>query len=90
MSKGEWIMDLYQRLNKTFFNSCSTIDKSWQKIKRTIDTKLIVLFLMKIISGKIIMDMLISSMKYGMTAFMKIYLYLSAVLFQPHQCAKPE
>ncbi|WP_118987605.1 hypothetical protein [Photorhabdus sp. CRCIA-P01] len=45
-------MDLYQRLNKTFFNSCSTIDKLWQKRKRTINTKLIVLFLMKIISGK--------------------------------------
>ncbi|OTA14858.1 hypothetical protein Xvie_03261 [Xenorhabdus vietnamensis] len=45
-------MNIYQRLNKTFFNSCSRIDKYWQKRKRTIDTKLIVLFLMKIISGK--------------------------------------
>ncbi|CDG97726.1 transposase [Xenorhabdus bovienii str. puntauvense] len=45
-------MNIYQRLNKTFLNSCSKIDKSWQKRKRTIDTKLIILFLMKIISGK--------------------------------------
>ncbi|MDE9484024.1 hypothetical protein [Xenorhabdus bovienii] len=45
-------MNIYQRLNKTFFNLCSRIDKSWQKRKRAIDTKLIILFLMKIISGK--------------------------------------
>ncbi|HIC1790755.1 TPA: hypothetical protein ACW0I5_004698 [Escherichia coli] len=34
------------------FPSRSKIDSSWQKRKRTIDIKLIVLFLMKIISGK--------------------------------------
>lgn len=45
-------MDIYHFLNKTFYDSCSKIDNSWQKRKRSIDTKLIVLFLMKIISGK--------------------------------------
>ncbi|MGV7961478.1 hypothetical protein QPK13_10310 [Photorhabdus tasmaniensis] len=45
-------MDIYHFLNKTFFDSCSKIDNSWRKRKRSIDTKLIVLFLMKIISGK--------------------------------------
>ncbi|NHB63194.1 hypothetical protein C5472_19385 [Photorhabdus sp. RW14-46] len=46
------ITGIYHFLNKTFFDSCSKIDKSWRKRKRSIDTKLIVLFLMKIISGK--------------------------------------
>lgn len=45
-------MDIYHYMNKTFYDSCSKIDKSWRKRKRSIDTKLIVLFLMKIISGK--------------------------------------
>ncbi|MGV7960159.1 IS4 family transposase [Photorhabdus tasmaniensis] len=45
-------MDIYHFLNKTFFDSCSKIDNFWRKRKRSIDTKLIVLFLMKIISGK--------------------------------------
>ncbi len=45
-------MNIYHLLNKTFFDSCSKIDNSWRKRKRSIDTKLIVLFIMKIISGK--------------------------------------
>jgi len=45
-------MNLYESLNKVFFDSCSKIDKSWQRRKRIIDTNLVVLFLMKIISGK--------------------------------------
>lgn len=45
-------MELYQHLYLAFITSCSNIDRLWQKRKRTIDTKLIVLFLMKIISGK--------------------------------------
>lgn len=45
-------MELYQRLHTAFVTSCLNIDRLWQKRKRTIDTKLIVLFLMKIISGK--------------------------------------
>lgn len=45
-------MSLYDILNKFFFDSCTKIDKLWQKRKRTIDTTLVVLFLMKIISGE--------------------------------------
>lgn len=45
-------MDIYHFLNKTFYDSCSKIDNSWQKRKRSIGTKLIVLFLMKIKSGE--------------------------------------
>lgn len=45
-------MDISYLISKTFSASCSKIDNSWRKRNRVIDTKLIVLFLMKIISGK--------------------------------------
>ncbi|ERT11071.1 hypothetical protein O185_21445 [Photorhabdus temperata J3] len=45
-------MDIFNSLNQSFFETCEKIDKLWQKRRRTIDTKMVVLFLMKIITGK--------------------------------------
>lgn len=45
-------MDIFNSLNQSFFETCTKIDKLWQKRRRTIDTRMVVLFLMKIIAGK--------------------------------------
>ncbi|RAP67881.1 hypothetical protein, partial [Candidatus Erwinia dacicola] len=49
---SEFALDIYHYLNKIFYDSCSKINNSWRIKEKSIDSKLVVLFLMKVISGK--------------------------------------